>query len=95
VVDDPADALVLLVNGLTVDVFVATVDVFVTTGAVAVTVEPALAVAVAGALPGIVNLVPEKIVLPPLYLGFVVSTGLAFLIAATVVPFALAIELSV
>jgi hypothetical protein len=55
----------------------------------------ALPVAVAGALLGIVNLVPEKIVLPPLYLGFVVSTGLAFLIAATVVPFALAIELSV
>ena len=45
--------------------------------------------------PGIVSLVPANMVLPPLYLGLVVRAGLAFLIAATVVPFALAIELSV
>jgi hypothetical protein len=45
--------------------------------------------------PGIVTLVPANIVLPLLYLGFVVSTGLALRIAETVVPFALAIELSV
>jgi len=46
-------------------------------------------------LPGNVNTVPENNVLPPLYLGSVVNLGLALIIAATVVPFALAIELSV
>jgi hypothetical protein len=45
--------------------------------------------------PGIVILVPANNVLPLLYLGFVVSAGLALRIAEAVVPFALAIELSV
>jgi hypothetical protein len=77
----------LLVNGLEVEVLVTVIGLDVTTGVVVVFVVVVL--------PGITSLVPAKIVLPPLYLGFVVSTGLAFLMAATVVPFALAIELRV
>ena len=45
--------------------------------------------------PGIVSFVPLNIVEPPLYLGSVVSFGLAALIAATVVLLALAIADSV
>jgi hypothetical protein len=88
-VDELTDAVTLLVYRL---VFATVVLVLDTIG---VDVAVALAVAVAGALPGIVSLVPANIVLPPLYLGLVVRTGLAFLMAATVVPLALAIEESV